>query len=756
MTNTIDRDALAYHLADPRGKLQVLPSKPMATQYDLSLAYSPGVAAPCLEIAEDPLKASDYTMRGNLVAVISNGTAVLGLGNIGPLASKPVMEGKAALFKKFSGIDVFDIEVDASDVEAFCNAVRPLEPTFGGINLEDIKAPECFAIEKRLRAEMNIPVFHDDQHGTAIVTAAAVLNSLELVGKTMEDVKIAANGAGAASIACLELLVAFGAKRDNIIVCDSSGAIYKDRPGRPMDETKLRFAGETDVRTLEDAMVGADIFLGLSVAGSVTKDMVKSMAANPVVLAMANPEPEIRPEVVAEVRDDAICATGRSDYPNQVNNVLCFPFIFRGALDVGATEINENMKIACARAIASMARKEASDVVLSAYGADNLQFGRDYVIPKPFDPRLISEIAPAVAKAAMESGVATRPIEDMEAYTEKLEGFVYRSGMLMKPVFDQAVAEPKSVVFAEGDSSRVLHAAQQAVQTGVAKPVLIGSEQVIQDSIRELGLSIQIGSDVRVIDPNVIDASSYAEVVHHSVGRSGISPKEALNGIRRDPSVLAMAMLKKGEVDAAICGTNGRFGHHLTRLEGLIGRDDGVSELSTLNALVLPTGTVFVADTYVSPDPTAEEIVELTTLAAAALRKLGIEPKVALVSHSNFGDRPSSSSRKMRRATEVLRARNVDFEFDGELHVDAAMSEELRAASLPSSSLKGAANLLIMPNIDAAHISFNLLKTMGNGVSVGPIMLGAAKPIHIVSQSITVRGLLNMTAIAVVDAQSRA
>ncbi len=755
MSDTLRREALDYHRSEPRGKLQVLPSKPMATQTDLALAYSPGVAIPCEEIAANPALASEYTMRGNLVAVISNGTAVLGLGDIGALASKPVMEGKAALFKKFSGIDVFDIEVDATDVDEFCRAVRPLEPTFGGINLEDIKAPECFAIERRLRDEMSIPVFHDDQHGTAIVSAAATLNALELVGKKIEDIKIAANGAGAASIACLELLISFGAKRENITVCDSKGVIYKDRPGRPMDETKLKFAGDSKARTLEDAMQGADLFLGLSVAGAVTKEMAASMAEKPIILAMANPEPEIRPELVAEVRDDAICATGRSDYPNQVNNVLCFPFIFRGALDVGATEINEKMKMACARAIASMARKEADDVVLSAYGAEKLRFGPDYIIPKPFDPRLILEIAPAVAHAAMDTGVARNPVGDMEAYREQLGRFVYRSGMLMKPVIEKAAGDPRRVAFAEGTDTRVLHVAQQAVDAGIARPVLIGSETAIRSAISEQGLSIKPSEDVDVIDPDAIDLSPYAQDVHSFVGRNGISPKEALRGVGNDPSVLTMAMLNRGEVDAAICGTNGRFGHHLTRLEGLIGRAEGISDLSTLNALVLPSGTIFVADTYVTPDPTAEEIAELTVLAVAAIRAVGIEPNVALVSHSNFGDRPSPSSKKMRRATELLRDRGVDFVFDGEMHVDAALSQPLRDKVMPSSTLKGQADLLVMPNIDAAHISFNLLKSMGDSVSVGPIMLGAAKPSHIVSQSITVRGLLNMTAIAVVDAQDR-
>ncbi|MFZ5965008.1 NADP-dependent malic enzyme [Thalassococcus sp. BH17M4-6] len=753
MSSQQSRDALNYHSAAPRGKLQVIPTKPMATQQDLALAYSPGVAIPCEEIAADPSKAQDYTMRGNLVAVITNGTAVLGLGNIGPLASKPVMEGKAALFKKFSGIDVFDLEVAETDVDAFCKVVAALEPTFGGVNLEDIKAPECFEIEKRLRKEMGIPVFHDDQHGTAIVSAAAVLNALTLVDKKIEDVRIVANGAGAASLACLDLLVSLGASRENILVCDRRGVIYKGR-GEGMDPYKERFANETDARDLAGAMKGADVFLGLSAGKAVSAEMAASMAPKPLIMAMANPEPEIRPELVASVRDDAICATGRSDYPNQVNNVLCFPFIFRGALDCGATEINEEMKKACAKAIADMARAEASDVVLLAYGAENMNFSPEYIIPKPFDPRLIMEIAPAVAQAAMDSGVATRPIEDMEAYREQLSLFVYQSGMLMKPVFEKAERDPKRVVYAEGDSIRVLHTAQQAVSAGIARPVLLGKAAEIKDTVTSLGLSLNLDKDVEIVDPDQIDLAPYAELVHDRIGRDGIAPKEALRWVRNDPTVLAFCMLERGEVDAAICGANGRFGHHLTQFEGLIGLGEGVSDFSTLNALVLPGGTVFIADTYVTPDPTAEELAELTVLATQKMRNMGLEPKVALLSHSNFGDRPTESSRKMRRATEILRKMNVDFEFDGEMHADVALTERLRKVVMPDSLLTGAANLLVMPNVDAAHISLNLMKTLGGGVSVGPIMLGAAKPAHIVSQSSTVRGLLNMTAVAVVDAKA--
>lgn len=754
MADDLKSEALAYHAAEPRGKLQILPTKPMATQHDLALAYSPGVAYACEEIAADPSTAALYTGRSNLVAVISNGTAVLGLGNIGALASKPVMEGKAALFKKFSGIDVMDLEVDETGVEAFVEAVARLEPTFGGINLEDISAPACFEIEKRLKARMKIPVFHDDQHGTAIVTAAGILNGLEVVGKKIDEVKIACNGAGAAAIACLNLLVSFGASKDNILVCDRKGVIHADRTD--LDQYKGAYAARTDKRSLADAMQGADIFLGLSAKDSVTQDMVVSMAAKPIIFAMANPDPEIRPELVHAVRSDAIVATGRSDYPNQVNNVLCFPFIFRGALDCGATEINETMKRACAEAIAKMARAEASDVVLAAYGADSLRFGPDYIIPKPFDPRLILEVAPLVAQAAMDSGVATRPITDMDAYRERLQSFVFRSGLLMKPVFDAAARSPRRVVYADGEAERVLHCAQQALSLGIAEPILIGDTTRITERIRALSLSIRPGEGVTIVDPNRIDADSYAADLHQRAGRLGVSGKEALRGVRSDPTVLACLMLARGEADAAICGSDGRFGHHLKRLEGILGRKPGVRSLSALNAIVLPEGTIFIADAYVNLDPTAEEVADLTELAAQTMRRMGVTPRAALVSHGNFGDRPSASTRKMRAAMEILRSRAPDFEVDGEMHADAALDPKLRSRAYAHSSLTGAANLLIMPNADAAHVSLNLLKVLGHGIPVGPILMGAAQPAHIASQSATVRGLLNLTAIAVVEAQTEA
>ncbi|MEM1046725.1 MAG: NADP-dependent malic enzyme [Pseudomonadota bacterium] len=752
MAEDLERQALDYHEQDPPGKLQIVATKPMATQHDLSLAYSPGVAAACDAIAQDPANASRFTTRGNLVAVVSNGTAVLGLGNIGALASKPVMEGKAVLFKKFSGINVFDLEVNETDVDRFCDAIAVLEPTFGGINLEDIKAPECFEIEKRLRERMDIPVFHDDQHGTAIVVSAAVLNGLDLVGKEIGDIRIVCCGAGAAALACLDLLISFGAKRDNIIVSDICGVVYKGRT-EEMDPYKAAFANDTEHRTLAEALVGADLFLGLSAGRIVSAEMVAGMAENPIILAMANPEPEIRPELVRTVRSDAIIATGRSDYPNQVNNVLCFPFIFRGALDVGATDINEEMKMACARAIAKIARAEASDVVLSAYDVDKMAFGADYIIPKPFDPRLILEIAPAVARAAMDSGVASRPIEDLDVYRATLSRFVFRSGMLMKPVFDRARRDPKRVVYAEGETERVLQAAQQSLDAGIAHPVLVGSADYIARRIRELGLRLEIGKTVDVVDPADVDGTGYCEALHELVGREGIPPTEARRSLRSDQTVYALMMLQQGDADAAICGVNGRFAHHLRILNSVIGKAPGVRDLSTMSALVLPAGTIFVADTYVSPDPSDEEIAELAILSARTMQRMGVEPKIALVSHSNFGDRDSASGRKMRRATKMMKDRAPDLEVDGEMHADAALSESLRGRAYQHSSLAGEANLLIMPNIDAAHISLNLLKRLGGGVSVGPIMLGAARPAHIASQSITVRGLLNMTAIAVLDAQ---
>ena len=750
MTIELKTEALNYHSRGPAGKMQTLPTKPMTTQHDLALAYSPGVAFPCEEIAADPSTAALYTGRSHTVAVISNGTAVLGLGNIGALASKPVMEGKAALFKKFSGLDCVDLEVDETDPTQFIEAVARLEPSFGGINLEDIKAPECFVIEKALKERMGIPVFHDDQHGTAIVTAAGILNALILVGKKIEDVRIVANGAGAAALACLDLLVSFGASKDNIIVCDSKGPIHTDREN--LDQYKGAYAAKTSARSLEEAMVGSDIFLGLSVAGAVSKEMVASMADKPIIFAMANPEPEVRPELVREMRDDAIIATGRSDYPNQVNNVLCFPFIFRGALDCGATEINQEMKRACALGIAEMTRKAAPHTVLAAYGIDRLKFGPDYIIPKPFDPRLIMEIAPLVAEAAEKSGVATRPIEDLGAYREQLRQHVFRSGLLMKPVFDLAMRNPVRVAFAEGVEERVLHCADHAIRQGIAKPVLIGSVDRIEAKIKDLGLALAVGEDIEVVDPHKMDRTALSEDLHKRSGRNGISPVEADRWVRNDRTVLANLLLAHGKVDAVICGTAGRFGHQLDTVERIIGRKEGVRALSTLNALVMPKGTIFIADAYANLDPTAEDVADIATLSAEAARKMGVTPRVALVSHANFGDRPSLSSAKMRQALELLHARKVEFEVDGEMHVGAALDPIQRKRAYAHSPLTGSANLLVMPNADAAHIALNLLREMGEGVSVGPILIGASLPVHIASQSVSVRGLLNLTALAAVDA----
>jgi malate dehydrogenase (oxaloacetate-decarboxylating)(NADP+) len=750
MTTDLKTEALDYHARGPAGKMQTLPTKPMTTQHDLALAYSPGVAYPCEEIAADPATAALYTARAHTVAVITNGTAVLGLGNIGALASKPVMEGKAALFKKFSGLDCVDLEVDETDPTQFIEAVARLEPSFGGINLEDIKAPECFVIEKALKQRMGIPVFHDDQHGTAIVTAAGILNALRLVEKRIEDVRIVANGAGAASLACLDLLVSFGASKDNIIVCDSKGPIHTERDN--LDQYKGAYAAKTNARDLAEAMVDSDIFLGLSVAGAVTKEMVASMADQPIIFAMANPEPELRPELVREVRDDAIIATGRSDYPNQVNNVLCFPFIFRGALDCGATEINEEMKRACAIGISEMTRKAAPHTVLAAYGIDSLKFGRDYIIPKPFDPRLIIEIAPLVAEAAMKSGVAARPIEDLDAYREELRRHVFRSGLLMKPVFDLAMRNPVRSAFAEGVEERVLHCADQAIRQGIAKPVLIGSVERIEAKIKDLGLSLANGTDIEIVDPHTMDRSALSEDLHKRIGRDGINVVEAERWVRNDRTVLANLLLAHDKVDAVICGTGGRFGHQLGMVEKIIGRRDGARALSTLNALVMAKGTIFIADAYANLDPTAEDIAEIAILSARAVRRMGVTPRAALISHANFGDRPSPSAVKMRQALDLLRGTSVDFEVDGEMHVNAALDPAQRERAYAHSTLKGPANLLVMPNADAAHIALNLLREMGEGVSVGPILVGAAKPVHIASQSVTVRGLLNLTALAAVDA----
>jgi malate dehydrogenase (oxaloacetate-decarboxylating)(NADP+) len=755
VSKELDEQALQYHLEPFPGKMAIVATKPLATQRDLALAYSPGVAAPCLEIAENPLEASKYTSRGNLVAVISNGTAVLGLGNIGPLASKPVMEGKAVLFKKFSGIDVFDIEVDELDPDRFVDIVASLEPTFGGINLEDIKAPECFVIEKKLRERMNIPVFHDDQHGTAIVVCAAVVNGLRVVGKELAEVKVVASGAGAAALACLDLLVSMGLPREHVTVCDRTGVIYDGR-GEDIDEFKARYSRDTSERTLSDAIAGADIFLGLSAGGALKPEMVEKMADRPMILALANPNPEILPEEALAVRPDAVLATGRSDYPNQVNNVLCFPFLFRGALDVGATIINEEMKQACVKAIADLAVAESSDVVRDAYGGEALNFGPEYLIPKPFDPRLILEIAPAVAKAAMDSGVATRPIDDLDTYRERLSRFVFRSGNLMKPIFERARQNTKRVVYAEGEDERVLQAVQQVVDDKLARPTLVGRPEVVADRIKRLGLRISPETDFDLINPQ--SDARYGEfwrAYHLLRERDGLSPEEARTQVRTQNTVIAALAVHLGYADAMLCGTVGRFGHHFRHVMPVIKRAPGVRRCSAMSALILPTGTFFVCDTHVLPDPTAEEVAEIAHLCADEMRRFGITPKVAMLSYSNFGISRHPSPRKMRKATAILRERAPDLEVEGEMHADAALSESIRNVLFPNARFQGQANLLVMPNLDAAHIAFNMLKVLGNGIPLGPILVGTERPAHIVSASSTVRSLVNMTALAVVDAQMR-
>jgi malate dehydrogenase (oxaloacetate-decarboxylating)(NADP+) len=746
--------ALEYHRSHPPGKLAIAATKPLTNQHDLSLAYSPGVASACEEIVRDPEQAAYMTSRANLVAVVTNGTAVLGLGPIGPLASKPVMEGKAVLFKKFSGIDVFDIEIDERDPDKLVDIIASLEPTFGGINLEDIKAPECFLVEKKLKERLNIPVFHDDQHGTAIIVGAAVINGLRIVKKDIDKVKLAGSGAGASAIACLELLVHLGMKRENIFISDSKGVIYEGRDEN-MVPSKARFAQKTDARVLDDVMEGADIFLGLSGPGTVTKAMVSKMANDPIILALANPDPEILPEDVLEVRPDAIMATGRSDYPNQVNNVLCFPYIFRGALDVGATTINDEMKIACVQAIADLATVEPSDVVAKAYGGSNLQFGRDYLIPKPFDPRLIVKIAPAVAKAAMESGVATRSIPDLKAYRQKLLQFIFQTGTLMNPVFDQAKRDPKKIVYAEGEERNVLQAVQQVVDEGIAIPVLIGRPNIITKRINELGLRIREGKDFEIVSPHYDKRfNQYWKMYHELMGRNGVSPAEAKTIVRTKNTVIAALMLKRNEVDGMLCGAEGRFINHLRYVREIIDMQVGVLSLATVIAVVLPSGLFFLCDTHVTPNPTVDEIVKNTLLAAKTVQQFGIKPRIALLSHSSFGSRNNRAARKMRKATQILRDMDTNLVVEGEMHADAAISDEIRNSAFPNSRLKGKANLFIMPNIDAAHITYNLLKMVGGGVTVGPILVGNTRPAHILTSSVTVRGIINMTALAVVEAQN--
>ncbi|MEJ2015035.1 MAG: NADP-dependent malic enzyme [Limibacillus sp.] len=747
--------ALFYHQHPTPGKLEISATKPLANQSDLALAYSPGVAEACNLIVQDPQEAASVTARANLVGVITNGTAVLGLGPIGPLASKPVMEGKAVLFKKFANIDVFDIEVDALDPERFVDVVAALEPTFGGINLEDIKAPECFEIEQKLRKRMNIPVFHDDQHGTAIIVAAAIYNGLRMVGKNANEVKVVTSGAGAAAIACLNLMVAMGISRENIWVTDIVGLVYEGREEQ-MDPWKGAYAQKSDKRTLGEVIEGADVFLGLSAPGVLKPEMVQKMASAPIIMALANPVPEILPEEAKAVRPDAIICSGRSDYPNQVNNVLCFPFIFRGALDVGANTINEEMKLACVKALADLAMAEPSEVVVRAYG-ETRSFGPEYLIPRPFDPRLLVELAPCVAKAAMDSGVATRPIEDFDAYRQKLSEFVFRSGLVMKPVFDQARKDPKRVIYAEGEDERVLRAVQSALDEGIARPILVGRPEVIENRVERLGLRLDLSKDVEVINPeNDRRYKEYWTTYHEIMERRGVTPDVARTVVRTRNSVIAGIAVRRGDADAMICGVEGRFPRHVEHIRQIIGLAPEAVDFAAMSLLILAKGTYFLCDTYVNKEHSVDDLVEMTLMAAAAVRRFGIEPKVALVSHANFGSSTSETAKRMRAAVARLHAEHPELEVDGEMHADSAIDEATRQRALPSSRLKGSANLLIMPTLDAANISFNLLKVLGDGLPVGPIMLGTAMPAHVLTASVTARGVLNMTAVACVDAQERA
>jgi malate dehydrogenase (oxaloacetate-decarboxylating)(NADP+) len=755
--------ALEYHRSPSRGKIAVTPTKPLSNQRDLSLAYSPGVAYACLAIEADPSLAAEYTSRANLVGVVTNGTAVLGLGDIGPLAGKPVMEGKGCLFKKFAGIDVFDIELAEKDPDKLVEIIAALEPTLGGINLEDIKAPECFYIEKKLRERMSIPVFHDDQHGTAIISAAALLNGLELVGKAIGEVKVVSSGAGAAAIACLDVMVGLGVRREHIFVVDSRGVIQTEREDAKkgtLDESKRRYCQVTEARTLADVVKDGDVFLGCSAAGVLTADMVRSMARQPIILALANPEPEIRPELAKAARPDCIIATGRSDYPNQVNNVLCFPYIFRGALDCGATKITEAMKLACVREIADLAKAEISDEVASAYAGQELKFGPDYLIPKPFDARLILRIAPAVARAAAESGVATRPIADLEAYRASLQRHVYQTGMLMRPVFTAAKAfharqeGGARVVYAEGEDERVLRAVQVVLDEGMARPILVGRPEVVRMRIERANLRIAAGRDFELVDPeNDPRFRAYWETYHKLMGREGVTPEAAKAAVRRSSTLIASLMVKRGEAHAMLCGLVGRYDAHLEHVRNVIGQREGTHVMAAMNALMLDQFTVFIADTFVNEQPSALELSEIAQMAAAEVRRFGLPPKVAFLSHSIYGSSNRPSARRMREARDLFVRAAPDIECDGELHGDAALSETVRRTYLPDSTLSGAANLLVLPNLDAANILFNVLKEAGSrGVTVGPMLLGAAAPVHILTPSSTVRRVVNMTAVAVADA----
>ncbi len=755
MQDDLKQRALRFHRTPVPGKLAIIPTKPLGTQRDLALAYSPGVAYACTEIQENPEEAATLTGRQNLVAVISNGTAVLGLGDIGGLASKPVMEGKAVLFKKFAGINVFDIELDEKDPEKVIEIVAALEPTFGAVNLEDIKSPDCFIIEEALKKRMNIPVFHDDQHGTAIVCGAALLNGLRVTGKQLSRIKLVSTGGGAAGIACLNLMVSMGVRRENIWLVDHLGLVHEGRT-EEMTEQKAAYAQKTDLRGLKDVIRDADVFLGLSRGGVLTGDMVKDMTERPLIMALANPDPEIDPDEARAANSEAVICTGRSDYPNQVNNVLCFPFIFRGALDCGASEINEEMKIAAVKAIADLAMAESSETVASAYAGEDLRFGPEYILPKPFDMRLIVEVASAVAKAAMDSGAAKRPIQDFDAYRGKLEEFVFQSGLLMKPIFDKAKAAPKRLVFAEGEDRRVLRAVQGLLDEGMARPILIGRPDVVERRVEQLGLRLELGENVEICNPE--DDPRYEDYwreYHALMERDGVSPDAARTIVRTNTTVIATMMLKRGEADAMICGTVGRYDYHLRYVTGIVGKGPGVHEYSALNVLLLPKGTFFLCDTQITENPTANELAEMTLMSADYIRRFGETPRVALLSHSSFGSGDLPCARKMRHALEMLHKADPELQVEGEMQADAAINENIRLEQFPNSRLKGQANLLVFPNRDAANTAFNLLKSLGNGRSIGPILIGADMPAHILTSSVTTRGILNMSAFAVVDAQAR-
>lgn len=755
MNHDLTQLALDYHAQPRPGKISVTPTKPLSNQFDLSLAYSPGVAAACMAIHEEgDDAAAKYTSRSNLVGVITNGTAVLGLGNIGALAAKPVMEGKGCLFKKFANIDVFDIELNETDPEKLVDIIAALEPTLGGINLEDIKAPECFYIEQKLRERLKIPVFHDDQHGTAIISSAAILNGLTLVNKPLASVKLVCSGAGAAAIACLDLLVHLGLKKENILVCDSRGVIWEGRDEK-MEANKARYARQTPMRTLADACQDADVFLGCSTKDVLSADMVKSMGKQPLILALANPDPEIRPELAKEARPDCIIATGRSDFPNQVNNVLCFPFIFRGALDCGATRITEEMKLACVKAIAELAQAEQSDEVAQAYQGQDLSFGPDYIIPKPFDPRLIVTIAPAVAKAAAESGVALRPIEDIEAYKQRLLSQVYHSGQIMRPVFHQARENPKRVLFADGEDERVLRAAQTAIDEKIARPILIGRPAVVDMRIAKLALRMRAGQEFDIVNPEDDDRFNESwRAYYERRARHGVTPTIAKAMVRKHNTLIGVLLLQRGDADAMICGIGSRFDNQLKYVDEVIGLKPGVQTYAAMNVLMLPEQTLFICDTHVNEDPSAEQIADMTIQAAEEVQRFGIEPNVALISHSNFGSRTTASAKKMAHARQILLERAPGLNVDGEMQADAALSESILKSNFPDTTLNGPANLLIMPNIDTGNVTYNLLKMTGsNGVAIGPILLGAARPVHILTNSSTVRRIINMTALAVVNAQ---